>query len=219
MFHRVFYTERHMSADAVSRKARKQRQRAAILSCLTVAMGLLFLRAYLQMAAKPATAAPLTDSAADGASTPETGSESADARLALSRELWKRLRKVGGAAPAAVFTFDRAYYPLDPNRPRPVPVESPQATAVQTPQLPVYDEAAARRAHMAAVHDQARNLVVRSTFVNTGAHPVAVVNDRILSVGDRIDGFEITAIRAREVEFRKEDVTLTSKMVDMPRGQ
>ena len=77
---------------------------------------------------------------------------------------------------------------------------------------------AVQRAVAAAVREQARALGVKSTAVS-GGRPLAIVNQQLLSVGDQINGFEITAIRSREVEFRKDGVTVAVKMPDDLRGQ
>jgi len=41
---------------------------------------------------------------------------------------------------------------------------------------------------------------------------VAIVNQQLLAVGQQILGFTITAIRAREVEFSKEGVSVVVAM-------
>ncbi len=70
-----------------------------------------------------------------------------------------------------------------------------------------------RGARIAETREQAKLLIVRSTVVGNGnSRPVAVINDQILTVGDRISGFEIVSIRAREVEFKKDGITLAVKM-------
>jgi hypothetical protein len=197
----------------------RNRKKAAILAALFSVMLILILRAFLAPGPAPVAAAVFIDpNAPDAHPAQATTLPDADARLALSKNLWKTLRDVRGTPPASVFQFDTSYFKLDPSRPRP-PVAEVQQDLPRAPQRPVYDEDAERHARIAAVHDQARSLIVRSTVVNTGAHPVAVVNDRILTLGDHINGFEITAIRAREVEFKKDDVICIGKMVDMPRGQ
>jgi hypothetical protein len=213
-----------LSLESIKADFARNRKKGALLASLFAVMLILFLRAYLVTGAKPAAASStfFDPHAPDAHPAPAdaAAATNADARLRLSHDLWKTLRDVRGTPPASVFKFDPSLFPLDPNRPRPVVVDVPQGdTAVHAAPRIVYDEDAEKRARILAVHDQARALIVRSTVVNTGAHPVAVINDRILTVGDHINGFEITAIRAREVEFKKDDVTLPIKMVDMPRGQ
>jgi hypothetical protein len=45
---------------------------------------------------------------------------------------------------------------------------------------------------------------------------MAIVNQQLVTVGQKIQGFEISAIRAREVVFLKDGVTI---VVRMPDGQ
>ncbi|HVS71182.1 MAG TPA: hypothetical protein VHQ47_08005 [Phycisphaerae bacterium] len=212
-----------VSFESLKRELGRNRKRTSVLAALTVVMGALILRAYLQMSARPAAASPIAQPAAmpEDAADAEAGVPAADAdkRLALSKSLWSVLRQVRGADAATAFKFDPSYFPRDPSRPAPAPVDAVPDPAPHAAARPLDDDETVRRARMAAVREQAKDLVVRSTVVNTGSKPVAVVNDRIMSVGDTIDGFVITAIRAREVEFKKDDVTLPIKMVDMPRGQ
>jgi len=47
-----------------------------------------------------------------------------------------------------------------------------------------------------------------------GVTPVAVVNQQLLTLGQQILGFEIVAIHSREVEFKKEGVTLSVMTLD-----
>ncbi|HVX85877.1 MAG TPA: hypothetical protein VH253_13935 [Phycisphaerae bacterium] len=212
-----------VSFESLKQELGRNRKRTSVLAALTVVMGALILRAYLQMSARPVAASPLGQRVGMP-EAPEMGEDvvpaaEADKRLALSKSLWTVLRQVRGAEPATAFKFDPSYFPRDPSHPQPAPVEAAADPAPHAAARPMDDDETERRSRMAAVRDEAKGLVVRSTVVNTGSKPVAVVNDRIMSVGDTIDGFVITAIRAREVEFRKDDVTLPIKMVDMPRGQ
>jgi hypothetical protein len=49
-------------------------------------------------------------------------------------------------------------------------------------------------------------LIVKSTIVSGGTtEPMTLVNKEVLRVGDFVMGFEIIAIREREVEFRKQE--------------
>ena len=80
------------------------------------------------------------------------------------------------------------------------------------------DGEADKRALAAKIRQQANELHVQSTTVGNGK-PWAIVNQQLVSLGDVVKGFEITAIRSREVEVKKEGVTTAVKMPDDPRGQ
>jgi hypothetical protein len=141
-----------------------------------------------------------------------TGAE-AEARIQESKKLWRRLKEVKATAVDAqtAFKFDASYYPppmvSEVSRPVNVSAAVPEARPV-----PVVDEAAAKANR---IREQARGLVVKSTAVGNGnLGPMAIVNQQVLTVGQKIMGFEITAIRAREVDFVKEGVTTVVKMPD-----
>ena len=140
----------------------------------------------------------------------------AEERIRQSRELWKVLRDTrGGLGAETAFTFDPTFFPADPNQP--VHVEPQHVETVDHLVAPVApnNEELERAAHISSIREQARQLVVHSTVVGNGrSQSIAVVNEHILTVGDRISGFEITAIRAREVEFKKDGITLAVKMAD-----
>jgi hypothetical protein len=192
----------------------KHRGKAAVLGILFVTMAALTMRAVFEMRPHTAVASNLTtaktmpkpsDAAAPGAN--------ATARMQESKNLWNRLKEVkANAADAKIaFTFDPSYYPP------PIVVEATPSSATPevkpAPAAPV-DEAAIRAAR---IREQARSLVVKSTAVGNGTmEPMAIVNQQLLTVGQKIMGFEISAIRAREVEFTKDGVTT---VVRMPDGQ
>ena len=145
-----------------------------------------------------------------------TGAD-AEARIQESKDLWFHLREVTPTATEAkaAFTFDASYFP-----PPAAPVEikaatttiEAAATAIQPAPTPVVDEATARANR---IQEEAKALVVKSTAASHGSiQAMAIVNQDLLKVGQKILGFEITAIRAREVEFTKEGVTTVVKMPD-----
>ena len=214
----LFKKVRAMGAiDKFKRDLTKHRGKATVLGLLFVLMVAMSVRAVLELRPKAAEAALAPPVAREqpnksGSKDMATGAD-AEARIQESKDLWRRLREVKATATEAkvAFTFDASYYP-----PPVVPLEvKPMAIAPETPvraSVPVVDEAAV---HENRIREQARALIVKSTAVGQGtAEPMAIVNQKLLSVGQTILGFEITAIRAREVEFTKEGVTTVVKMPD-----
>jgi hypothetical protein len=199
--------------DKFKRDVTQHRGKAAVLGILFVTMTALIVRAVIELHPHTAVAGTLT-----AAKTETKPSEAAAtgtnivARMQESKNLWNRLKEVkaNAADPKNAFTFDPSYYPP------PAVVEAPPSVMPDvkaTPATPV-DESAIR---IARVRDQARNLVVKSTAVGNGTmEPMAIINQQLLTVGQKIMGFEISAIRAREVEFVKDGVTT---VVRMPDGQ
>jgi hypothetical protein len=200
--------------DKFKRDLTKHRGKAAVLGILFVTMTALTVRAVVEMRPRTAVAngtlmgakteTKPTDAAAPGATVAS--------RIQESKNLWNRLKEVkaNAADPQSAFAFDPNYYPP------PAAVEPPPAITSEVKQTPaaIVDEPAIRAAR---VRDQARSLVVKSTAVGNGTmEPMAIVNQQLLTVGQKIMGFEISAIRAREVEFVKDGVTT---VVRMPDGQ
>jgi hypothetical protein len=191
----------------------KHRGKAAVLGILFATMVALSIRAALEL--HPAVAAakalvPETDAALP---TSNVSGTDADARIRESKELWRRLKEVKAAATSAqaAFTFAPEFYP---------PPAVPEVKAVLTvdpPEVkpaPAVDDVGIKASR---IREQARNLVVKSTAVGNGSmEPMAIVNQQLVTVGQKIQGFEISAIRAREVVFLKEGVTT---VVRMPDGQ
>jgi hypothetical protein len=205
--------------DRFKRDLSKHRGKAAVLGILFVTMVGMGIRAVVQLrprgveAAVAPAAAPLPSNKG-GAKDIATGAD-AEARIQESKDLWFRLREVKPTATElkAAFTFDESYYPL-PAAPLEIKAAGvePEAPAVRPAPTPVVDEATARSNR---IREQARALVVKSTTAGYGATAsMAIVNQQLLKVGQTILGFEITAIRAREVEFTKEGVTTVVKMPD-----
>ena len=59
--------------------------------------------------------------------------------------------------------------------------------------------------------------MLKSTMVGEGiTQPAAIINQKLLTVGQEISGFTLTAIRSREVDVVKEGQT---EVVKMPDGQ
>jgi hypothetical protein len=194
----------------------RHKKKAAVLGVLSVVMVGFIVKAYFDLMPKEASASGGAGVIIENQASEVSGHD-AELRLRQSRELWKTLREERGAAPAVAFTFDASYYPVDPKHP---PIVEPDRADPVVQRGPVNSEEADKRARLNLVREQARVLIVRSTVVGSGnSKPVAVVNERILSTGDHIQGFEIVSIKAREVEFKKDGITLAVKMAEDTRGQ
>jgi hypothetical protein len=208
--------------DKLKRDIVRHRQKAAVLAVLFTVMVVLSVRAVFQLQPRPVMAAlppaeAAAPAAADAAKTDLAGGVEAEERIRQSKELWRRLREVRGVDASVAFSFDSSVYPPDPAARRATPI-SPERIEPVAATPPTESAEAVQRAVAAAVREQARALGVKSTAVS-GGRPLAIVNQQLLSVGDQINGFEITAIRSREVEFRKDGVTVAVKMPDDLRGQ
>jgi len=205
--------------NSFKRDIARHRQKAAVLAILMSLMLFMCVRAAFQL--RPQTAAAATDSmptdlAAAGATSAGDSAEAED-RIRLSKELWRRLLEKRGMNVQVAFKFDPNSYPLDPTRAvvQQVPAEPLEAT--QAP-AKTDDGEIMRRQHELRIRQMSAELRVQSTTLGSGK-PWAIVNQQLVSIADTVKTFEITAIRAREVEFKKEGVTVVVKMPDDLRGQ
>ena len=201
---------------AIHRDILRHRQKAAVLGVLLVVMAVFTVKAVIQLSPQAAAAsavnagagAPPGSEGAAGTSGDTTTAAEAEERIRESRELWKRLREVRGVDAAVAFSFDASFYPLDPAR----RVTTPTKLEV-TPAAPVDDAEAVKVAHERLIREQAQQFRVQSTTMS-GSQPFAVVNGQLVTVGGTINGFEVTAIRSRVVDFTKEGVPVPVKMPD-----
>ncbi|HUO08477.1 MAG TPA: hypothetical protein VM008_09285 [Phycisphaerae bacterium] len=202
-----------LSLNQMKRDFTRHRKKSAVLGVLSLVMVVMFIKAWFELRPQAAAAipVPIAPSAASDDSSDETPINPEE-RLRQSRELWKVMREKRGLDAAAAFRFDPSYFPIDPNR-RANPDES-RVLLSRVPIAAVSEEMQrAEREH--AIREEARGLIVKSTVVgNASSRPVAVINERFLTVGDVISGFTITSIQAREVDFKKDGITLAVKMAD-----
>ncbi|MHC4481872.1 MAG: hypothetical protein ACYS1C_13035 [Planctomycetota bacterium] len=75
---------------------------------------------------------------------------------------------------------------------------------------PLRDPAAEREARKKAIEAQARALKLQSTMLTVP--PSAIINDRVLRIGDWISGFVVVTINARACTLEKEDVRVSLVM-------
>ncbi|HEY4328901.1 MAG TPA: hypothetical protein VGN88_04135 [Phycisphaerae bacterium] len=205
--------------DKFKRDIGQRPGRAAVLGVLTVALLAMSVRAFIEVHPRGAAGSVATgEGAAEAPKGTANGSSAIEAEVKIkeNRELWNTLRekKPQAVGAASAFTFDASYFTLDPStRVTLVTPEKPEVIKpAAVPVTPMIDPEAMKQAR---IREQAKGLVVKSTSMGNGmSEPMAIVNQQLLTVGQTILGFEITAIRAREVEFKKEGQTTVVKMVD-----
>jgi hypothetical protein len=206
--------------DKIKRDFARHRQKAAVLGVLAVVMIVLVVRAVVQLRPAPAAVvAAAVPPAADAEMRDEvavTGA-SAEEQIKQSKELWKKLREVRGVDASVAFVFDSSLFPPDPNRK--IVTSAPERIEPVAPRQVPDDSENQRRLREQSIRDQSRQLTVKSTTVTATGKPWAIVSNQLVTVGDIVNGFEVVAIRSREVDFKKENFTKTVKMTDDLRGQ
>src|SRR6187551_3740230 len=195
----------------------KHRGRAAVLGVLFVTMVVFGVKAFFELHQPVAIAAVVATDIKPGQAHAAVNSAEAELRMNESKKLWRTLREVKATASKAevAFAFDASYYPppaIDPSkRVSAAPALEPEPVK---PAQPVVELGSIRRQR---IREQSRQLVIKTIAIGNESTPsMAIVNQQLMTLGQTILGFELTAIRPREVEFVKEGETV---VVQMANGQ
>jgi hypothetical protein len=202
-------------ADQIVRQAKSDPRKAAVLAVLLAVMGVLW---YRVIAGGPASASayagsgPATGSAF-APSTPDayrpTGRQTA---AAAALQEWARTRAVVPLS-RNLFVTNYDLFPLDGGR--------TTVTAATEPTLHVErgdgfwdqlaksladraDQIKEHRARVETIRTEAAKLKVQSTLM--GASPKALVNGRLVGLGDVVASFRVTKIEARRIVVEREGI-------------
>jgi len=145
-------------------------------------------RAALATATPPAVAAPR----ASAAPTDQAPPRAAPARSPASPEAHRFARDI--------------FLPNPDFFPPAEPAQSPKLVGATQPASPESEEESLRK----SVQAQARSLMVQSTMIS--AQPTAIINGRVLRVGEWITGFEVVSISARGCVVRRSGVSVALEM-------
>jgi len=185
------------------------KKKAVILSLLLVVALVLAVRMVVLSGGKPARATGATakvapasqaprpsagDLAALAPGMPRPGSHHAKREeylRTLDRTIERDLFE-----PSSMFFPPPRIQPEAPRKMAPAPTTRPAVTEEQI--------------HRKFIEEQARMLQLHTTVLSDS--PTAIINGRVLRIGDWISGFEVTAITATSCEVRKEDVTVELRM-------
>ena len=195
----------------------KHRGRAAVLAVLFVTMVAMGIKAFFELHQPVAVAAMATPDVKPAQPRPLVNSAEAEARISESKKLWHVLREVktGAAKAEASFAFDPAYYPPPAVDPKRVAVAPPvEAEPAKPAPVPAVDLAALQaQQHARRIQEEGRQLVIKTIAIGNESTPsMAIVNQRLMTVGQWIDGFQLTAIRPRECEFLKDSETVVRRL-------
>jgi hypothetical protein len=181
--------------DAILAELKADRKKATAF-CAVMAVGLLLWGRLLIGDDVPRVATATPDPSAAVAAA--TGPAAPARRAAPARPATVELRRAGDP-PRDLFDFDPSPY-------KPTPDHAAGQGPAKLPRHPA-DESPAT----ATVLEQARSLQVQSV-VKHGAAPKALINGRLVNVGETIEGFEIVSIRERSVVARKQGVLVRLSM-------
>lgn len=194
----------------------RNRSKTAVLVVLVAVMVVLVVRLMVSSSPRSASATLQPGPAAMpmAVEPAPSSAEQADMeeRVRQSQALWRILRESRGLTPAQTFTFDPSYFTLDPAR---------HSTAVEAPPRPEYAgaerispkvaDAAVGPPRPTSSEPVSVHLQLQSTVL--GMNPIALINAKIMHVGDRIEGFRIVAIQARQVTLEKDGRKVVLEML------
>ena len=208
-------------ADKVVRQAKADPRKASVLAVLVAVMGVMWFR-VLSNGAGPASASAY----AAGGGAGGTGSAFANnpteplrpagrqSAAAAALQEWARNHAVVPLT-RNLFVTDYSGFPLDGGG-------RTTATAPTEPQVRVErgdgfwdqlaksmadraDQIKEHRARVESIRAQAAKLRVQSTLM--GASPKALINDRLVGLGDVVASFRVTRIEARRIVVEREGIT------------
>jgi len=166
----------------------RDKKKAAMLAVLAVVAGVTIGRVLLD---RPGPA-----SASAGLTAPVTAADQTQTGANVwQQELLTWSKEQPTAQPAISQAGQRDLFHPDPS-------VFPQVDSGNQHVGPADSEASQRRAIIA----QSKALSLQSTVVS--ANPTAIINGKVLRVGEVIDGFEVIAITWRTCEIRKDSVTV-----------
>lgn len=185
---------------------KRDKKKSAVLAVLTVValvMGIRALGSGTPAPAKAMIAAPPLSSAGSIAAAQSVSTPAGNADLSSSGEVLSEQRRE-----QYIFSIDRRInrdifaVKLDQFPLQAAVVIQPAAS--EPASQPAVDPAVAQRQEILA---QAELLALQSTIC--GKAPTAIINDRVLTTGDSIQGFTVVDIQDQACVVRKNDVTLT----------
>lgn len=195
----------NVSFDNMMIQLKNSPAKSVTLGALLLVLVILVVRVFLLGSPKNAQArlAPPGQPAPAAIHT-DTASQELERAAEQSSALWKTLRTRRGIAAQSTFKFDSSYYTAIATKNSRVETSGKQI--VNKSDTKTADANNNRRDPAA----ETSSLILQSTA--TGTRPTAVINSQIVQDGDRIQGFTVVAIRAREVLLKKDGQTYTLEM-------
>ena len=184
---------------------KRDKKKAIVLSALVVVAGIVAGRMLVQQAPPSKAGAAVQNAAAQDSENDALDTRAmviakanADARSKANVERKRYLTRIRHEFYRDIFQPNTNYFPPATN-------DVKTAGSVQ-----VMDEQAEkerlRKIEMQVIHAQAQALVLQSTILSS--KPTAMVNDRVLRVGDWINGFKVVEIHSRSCVVEKKGVKI-----------
>lgn len=183
-------------------EVKRDPKKAAILGILVVVFLIVGVREVARRAGSPgsSSAATVTTSAQPAANT--TAGAAAGHKALESKGAGESYDLAVLRVSRDIFTPDEEYFPA----PEPKTREKPKPK----PGLRVMDPNAAAQAARLQVIAQAATLVLQTTVI--GERPTALINGRIVRIGDTIAGFKVVDINSRSCQLERDGIRVALDM-------
>lgn len=194
----------------------RHRGKSTVLLVLAVALVCLMVKSIASSGPRAASALPT--SAALAAVAPPSPVVAAlpadlDPRARQSKVLWDILRETRGLPNDQAFTFDPSYYTLNPAHRHEHEAAAASRTEPTSEKISSDNTMqAAAGAHVSAPQEQATKLQLQSIVM--GPRAVAVINSRVVRVGDHVAEYRVVSIQPRFVLLNKDGQSLALKMAE-----
>jgi hypothetical protein len=201
-------------ADTLVRQAKADPKKATVLAVLVTVMGLMWYR-VMSGAGGPASAAAyqvgnLGASTAYGAPSPTSADAPRPARSAAAAAALQEwaLRRPIAPLSRNLFVVNYDLFPTDGARPPEVAVHVDRGDGfwdqVAKSMAIKADQMKEHRARVETLRAEAARLKVQSTLM--GASPKALVNGRLVGIGDVVASFRVSRIEARRIVVEREGI-------------
>lgn len=183
-----------MMTQRLAAELKADKKKASILGILLVVALVVGVRVLVKTVTSSANAAPVGPVSALTVHTPQAVA-ARPATTQTKRDEY--IKSLDTTITRDIFVFNPRYYPL-------------QKTVDVVKVLPTSAPAPAEDTkviHRQMIQAQARALVLESTMVGSSA--VAIINGKVLRVGESLAGFKIVEITSSSCTVMKEDVTLS----------
>jgi hypothetical protein len=192
--------------DRLLAEFRRDPKKASIMGVLALVLLIIGVREVARRVGSPSTGSAATVRASGGGATglrrPANAVQAAALPKGRDRQTDSSAANHKSPVDRDIFTPNVAYFPVEE--------KAKPSTVVSSAQ--VIDPTAKAEAAKLQVQAQAKALSLQSTVV--GAVPTAIVNGRVMRVGDWISDFQVVQINSRSCQLEKSGIRVVLEMAN-----
>ncbi len=191
--------------DRLLAEVRRDPKQASILGALALVLLIIGVREVAKRSGSPSTASAATARTTGGAATlrkPANATHVSGLPKGQGQQAGSSMPVAKAPVDRDIFTPNVAYFPAQEK-------VKPSTVVSYTTVIDPNAQAAAAKLQVQA---QAKALSLQSTVV--GAVPTAIINGRVLQVGDRISEFQVVEIASRSCQLEKSGIRVVLEMAN-----